>query len=129
MSESDRTPITPRNGHTLVVAILATSGLCGKQSEQGLGDQIDHAMRCIAQMFDGPIDLRVIWTKAKFAMIDRPELDQVETALRSRELDFLWLEDLTRLARGKEALRLIGIGVDHGTHCISPRDGLDTRML
>jgi len=36
------------------------------------------------------------------------------------------MEDVGRLVRGAEAVRLWGIAVDHGTRCIAPNDCLDT---
>ena len=37
------------------------------------------------------------------------------------ELDLLVVEDVGRLVRGVEAVRIWGIAVDHGTRCIAPR--------
>lgn len=46
--------------------------------------------------------------------------------LLSRKLDLLVMEDLGRLVRGTEAVRLCGIAVDHGTRVIAPNDCIDT---
>ncbi|OAI53253.1 hypothetical protein AYO44_04280 [Planctomycetaceae bacterium SCGC AG-212-F19] len=58
--------------------------------------------------------------------LDRPELAEIEAMLRSRELDLLICEDISRLTRSVEAVRLSGIAVDHGTRVISPNDCVDT---
>src|SRR5204863_6940393 len=58
--------------------------------------------------------------------LDRPELEQIEKAYRSREFDLFVYDDLSRLIRGGEAARLLGVGVDHGTRTICIADGIDT---
>src|SRR5262249_15137408 len=71
-------------------------------------------------------DYRVIATKGKGEQLDRPELAEIEAMLRSRELDLLICEDIGRLTRSVEAVRLCGIAVDHGTRVIAPNDCVDT---
>ena len=46
--------------------------------------------------------------------------------MRKSEADLCVMEDLGRVVRGAEAVRLLGVGVDHGTRCISPNDCVDT---
>lgn len=127
MFTRSKQPIVPRNGHTLHVGVVARISGCASQREQSLEDQKDRANQDFDEVYDGPIEFHVISSKAKGERIDRPELEEIEAALRSRKLDFMWFEDLARLVRGEEAVRLMGIGVDHGTHSICPHDGLDTR--
>src|SRR5581483_7359717 len=40
--------------------------------------------------------------------------------------DLLVVEDLGRMVRGWEAVRLCGVAVDHGTRVIAPNDCIDT---
>jgi hypothetical protein len=58
--------------------------------------------------------------------LERPELVVIEQQLKSRELDLLICEDLGRVVRGAEAVRLCGIAVDHGTRVLAPNDCFDT---
>lgn len=118
--------LSPRNGHTLVVGIVARISGGPNQKELSLRDQEDHAKEVVAELYDGPVDFRVIATKGKGERLDRPELAQVEKMLRSRELDLLVAEDVGRIVRGAEASWLCGIAVDHGTRVIAPNDGIDT---
>jgi site-specific DNA recombinase len=118
--------LVPRNGHTLIAAIVARISGCASQKELSLDDQVDHAKEEIAQLYQGPIDYRVIATKGKGERVDRPELGQVEEMIRSGELDLLVMEDVGRLVRGAEAVKLWGIAVDHGIRCLAPNDCLDT---
>jgi len=118
--------LTPRNGHTLVVGIVARISGCQNQKEMSLDDQIDHAKEVVAELYDGPVEYRVIATKGKGEALDRPELVQIEAQLRTRELDLLIVEDLGRLVRGVEAVRLLGVAYDHGVRAISPNDCIDT---
>ena len=117
----------PRNGHTLVVLIPARISGCQSQKEVSLQDQEDHAKEVVGEIFDGDnIEYRVIATKGKGELITRPELAEIEAAIRSRELDVIIVEDLGRLVRGTEANRLCGIAVDHGTRVIAVHDCIDT---
>ena len=118
--------LVPRNGHTLIAAIVARISGCASQKELSLDDQVDHAKEEIAQLYRGPIEYRVIATKGKGERVDRPELAQVAQLIRSGELDLLVMEDVGRLVRGAEAVKLWGIAVDHGVRCLAPNDCLDT---
>jgi hypothetical protein len=91
-----------------------------------LDDQVDHAKQEVTGLYQGPVEYRVIATKGKGERLDRPELTEVETLLRTRCLDLLVVEDIGRLVRGAEAVRLCGIAVDHGTRVLAPNDCIDT---
>jgi hypothetical protein len=118
--------LAPRNGHTLVVGIVARISGCANQKDVSLDDQVDHARQEVAELFDGPVEERIIKTRGKGERVDRPELAELEAMIRSRELDLLLAEDLGRIVRGTEAERLCGIAVDHGVRVIVPNDGIDT---
>ena len=118
--------LQPRNGHTLVVGIIARISGCAKQKEVSLDDQVDHAKEVVAEMYDGPVEYRIIATKGKGERLDRPELVEIEKDLRSGELDLAIQEDVGRLIRGADAVRLWGVAVDHGTRCMAPNDCCDT---
>ena len=96
--------LSPRNGHTLVVGIVARISGCTNQKELSLEDQVDHAKEEIAQCYDGAVEYRIIATKGKGERLDRPELAETEEMLRSRELDVLVAEDIGQ--NGQGALRL-----------------------
>jgi site-specific DNA recombinase len=119
-------PLFPRNGHTLVAGIAARISGCQNQKELSLDDQVDHGKQIVADIYSGPVDYRVVATKGKGERLDRPELAEIEDMLRARELDLLVVEDLGRMVRGTEAVRLCGIAVDHGTRVLAPNDCLDT---
>jgi hypothetical protein len=110
----------------LVVGIVARISGCQNQKELSLEDQIDHAKQIVADYYTGPVEYRDISTKGKGERLDRPELAKLEAMLRSDELDLLVLEDIGRLVRGTEAVRLCGIAVDHGTRVLAPNDCIDT---
>jgi len=118
----------PRNGHTYQIGIVARISGCQGQKEVSLEDQIDHGKEEARQYCDGglPVNYRTISTKGKGESLDRPELDEIETMLRSGGLDLLVVEDLGRLVRGTEASRLCGIAVDHKVRVIAPNDCIDT---
>src|SRR4051794_1057070 len=92
-----RDEIVPRNGHELVVGIVARISGCRNQKELSLEDQIDHAKEVIAEFYEGPVELRIVSTKGKGERRDRPELAVLEEQLRTRELDLLVCEDVGRI--------------------------------
>jgi site-specific DNA recombinase len=91
-----------------------------------LEDQEDNAREIIAEIYEGPIRFHVIATVGKGERLDRPELEEIEKAYRSRQYDVFVFDDLSRLIRGGDAARLLGVGVDHGTRTICIDDGIDT---
>lgn len=123
---SSQESIVPRYGHTLGVDIVARISGCANQKEISLEDQEDHGKEVVAELYSGPVEYHVIATKGKGERLDRPELGQIEARLRTCQCDLLIMEDIGRLVRGAEAVRLCGIAVDHGVRVLSPNDAIDT---
>ncbi len=122
-------PLQPKNGVFPVVLNLARISGCPSQKEASLQDQHDNGVEVVSELWDGKIEnveFHLIATKGKGEDLTRPELAEVETQLRTGEIDLLILDDIGRLVRGTEASRLIGIGVDYGTRTLAPNDGIDT---
>jgi site-specific DNA recombinase len=126
MNYNHQRQLMPRDGHKLVVGIVARISGCANQKDVSLSDQIDHAKQVVAELYDGPVEFRVIATRGKGESLERPELGDIEKMLRTRELDLLVAEDIGRIVRGAEASWLCGIAVDHGTRVIAPNDCIDT---
>jgi hypothetical protein len=110
----------------LRVGIVCRISGCQNQQELSLDDQEDNAKEAVAEVYEGPAEYDVIATKGKGENLERPELEVIEGAYRSREYDLFVYDDLSRLIRGGEAARLLGVGVDHGTRTICINDGIDT---
>ena len=81
--------LAPRNGHTLVVGIVARISGGQNQKELSLDDQADHGKQVVTEMYRGEVEYRVVSTTGKGERLDRPELAQVEAMLRTRQLDLL----------------------------------------
>ena len=126
MGRKSEEKLQPRNGHVLIVGIACRISGCANQKELSLEDQEDNARETIAELYDGPVEFRVISTKGKGERLDRPELDEIEAAYKSGDYDVFVYDDLSRLIRGGEAARLLGLGVDNGTRSICIDDGIDT---
>lgn len=126
MSRVSERDLTPRNGHTLMAGLAARISGWVNQKEQSLEDQTDHNREIVEEMFDGPIVYLIIATKGNGELLKRPELAQIEAEFREGYLDVFVIEDLGRLVRGTEAVRLLGVAVDHGIRVIVPNDNLDT---
>jgi site-specific DNA recombinase len=126
MSRCSDSVLVPRNGHAAIVGIGARISGCASQKEMSLDDQVDHGKEVVEEYWSGSVEYRVVATKGKGEALDRPELAEIEAAYRSGELDLFVFEDLGRLVRGSEAVRLLGIGVDHGVRTVVPNDCIDT---
>lgn len=121
------TVLKPRDGHTVRAGIIARISGCKNQKEASLDDQLDHEQEVVREHYDGEIDFEVIAkTKAKGEWTDRPELAAFEEIARRGDKDIIVIEDLGRLVRGTEAVRLLGIAVDNKTRVIVPNDNIDT---
>jgi len=57
--------LLPRNGHTLVVGIVARISGCANQKELSIEDQIDHLKALVEEMYDGPVEYVIIATVGK----------------------------------------------------------------
>src|SRR5690606_80152 len=109
MSRKDEVELVPRSRHTFEAGIVCRISGCPNQKELSLEDQEDHG-REEAQIYcNGPTNFTTIATNGKGERLNRDELAEIETLLRSSKLDLLVLEDLGRLVRGAEAVRLLGI--------------------
>lgn len=126
MSRTSDRELKPRNGHTLMAGLGARISGCSRQKEESLEDQTDHNREIVSDQYEGAIAYLIIATKGKGERLDRPELAQIEAEFRKGYLDIFVWEDLGRLVRGIEAVRLLGIAVDHGTRVIVPNDNIDT---
>lgn len=94
---SDYSTLVPRNGHTLVVVIVARISGCQNQKELSLNDQVVHSKQEIAERYDGPCEFHIISTKAKGERLDRPELAEVEALIQSGTIDIIIMEDVGRM--------------------------------
>jgi len=123
---SNDTPVTPRNGRTLMV--LAVNRISGepRQTEDSIEDQQDHARDIVEDEYQGPTEYRFINRTVTGERLDRPELKEIEELLRTRTFDLLVCEDMGRLVRGTAAKDLSGIAKDHGTRAPAPHDGVAT---
>ena len=126
MASRSESNLVPRNGHKLQVGIIARISGCSRQKEVSLEDQIDHGKEEAGQLYKGPTEFNIVSTKGKGERLDRPELADIERMFRSSKLDLCVMEDVGRLVRGSEAVRLWGIAVDHGTRVVAPNDCVDT---
>ncbi|WP_417379054.1 recombinase family protein [Gimesia sp.] len=126
MSYREEVELVPRNGHTLIVGIVARISGCQNQKELSLEDQVDHGKEIAREYYDGEIDFRIIATTGKGERLDRPELAEVEARLTANEFDLLTFEDVGRLVRGVTACFIFATAVDQSTRVISPNDDIDT---
>ena len=118
--------VKPRNGCLLMVSGVCRISGCQNQKELSLDDQKDNARELIETLYGGEYDLHLHTSIGKGERLDRPELEAIEKAYRPGSYDLFIYDDLSRLVWGAEAVRLLGIGVDHGTRSICIADGIDT---
>jgi hypothetical protein len=109
-----------------MVLVVARISVCSGQKEISKEEQLEHAKELVSLHWSGPTEYKVIATTGKGELLTRPELAEIEAALRSGIYDLAIYEDIGRLVRGTEAVWLSGIGKDHGTRTISINESLDT---
>ncbi len=126
MTRKSDSELKPRNGSCLEGLLVARISGCQRQKEVSLDDQLDNGKQAVGDLFTGEVKYRVIATKGKGESLDRPELEEIEAAYRSGLYDIVVFDDLSRLVRGYDAVRLLGIGVDNRTRTICVNDGIDT---
>lgn len=126
MSRQNESQLLPRNGSTLQVLVVARISGCQSQKEVSLEDQVQHAKEVKEELSTEDTEYTTIATKGKGEWLDRPELVEIEDLIRSRTLDLVIMEDIGRMVRGADAVRLCGIAADHGTRLIAPNDCIDT---
>ena len=119
-------PLVPRNGHTLIVGVVARISGCANQKELSLDDQVDHAKQVVAELYDGPVEYRVIATKGKGERLDRPEIAEIEGMLRSGSSTCWWPRTSAGSSAASTRRRICGVAVDHGTRVLAPNDCIDT---
>ena len=98
----------PQRAHRWSSASSPGSAAAPTRRRLSLDDQVDHGKQVVAELYDGPVEYRVIATKGKGERLDRPELAEIEAMLRTGELDVLVAEDIGRMRprhRGGPALR------------------------
>ena len=117
--------VTPKNGSILVVLIVARISGCQSQNEVSLEDQVDTCKEIASNIYDGEIEFRVISTKGKGEDLERPELEQIAQALKE-DVDVLIQEDVSRLLRGVDAVKIWGMAVDAEIRCLAVLNDLDT---
>ena len=65
MRNSNNADLKPRNGHALLVAIVARISGGPRQKDVSLKDQEDHAKETVAELCEDPVEYRIIATKGK----------------------------------------------------------------
>jgi site-specific DNA recombinase len=119
----------PRDGRKLIVVLIARISGCAKQKEISLEDQLQHLKEFVEDFYSGPVEYIIIATKGKGENKTRAELIDLEAKLNQKFIDVLIMEDLGRLLRGVDAVRLLGVAHDNGTRGIALGDNIDTAEI
>ena len=118
-------PLAPRNGRTLQVL-----GVCristDHQDDRSLDDQEALIRRYVAACYDAPAEFNFIKTRDSGEALDRDELREIERLVRTRTIDVLAVEDLSRIARRLYAAMFCELCEDFATRVIAINDHVDT---
>jgi hypothetical protein len=110
----------------LVIHQLCLAMVTRSSSELSLGSAAaETKLNCRSRTKS--ITPRTLWQRCT---TDLPSFASLLPSAKARiclDLDLFFSEDLGRIVRGAEAVRLLGIGVDHGVIGLSPDDAIDTR--
>jgi hypothetical protein len=116
MARHSDSEMRPRNGLTLAVLIVARISGCQSPKEVSLDDQVAHAKEIKEELYTGLTEYQIIATKGKGEWLNRPELAEIKDLVRTRSIDLIIIEDIGRMIRGADAVRLCGIAMDAWTY-------------
>lgn len=115
----------PKNGliyNVLIVARISTV----HQDKRSLEDQIAVCSRWCEEHLDGKFNITVIQSQDSGELLDRAELHDLLSKIRSKQLDLVIAEDIARICRRSAALQILELAEDHDTRFVTLNDSLDT---
>ncbi|MBA4192639.1 MAG: hypothetical protein C0467_32120 [Planctomycetaceae bacterium] len=118
-------PVVPRNGHTLVVLIIARISTV-HQDRRSLADQIALCERYVRDRYAGPVTFVHIQGQGSGEFLDRKELADAEAAVESGRFDLVVVEDIGRICRRNRAVDFCEMCEDADTRLIAINDSIDT---
>ena len=118
-------PLRPKVGSKLNVLMICrvSSPGPGKQREESNDDQEVRLRRFLGEVWDGPIDVRVIAGFGSGEKVDRNEYRQAEDAVSTDQFDLVLCEDLSRISRRYHAQVFCELAEDHDTRVIAVNGG------
>ncbi len=118
-------PLVPRRTgklHVLCVARISTE----KQDELSLEDQAGLHKHFVQENYSGKADFEIVATCASGEHLDRQETQLIKDHIATRKFDLVLMEDLGRLLRDVDAVKLCGFSRDYETRLIAINDHVDT---
>ena len=118
-------PLSPRNGMTLLVVIVCRIST-EHQDKESLEDQEAVCRRRVHEWYEGPIEFTIIASRGSGEYLDRQELLDLEVLIESHRCDLVLVEDLSRICRRNRAIDICELCVDCATRLIAINDKVDT---
>lgn len=121
-------PLVPKSVGTLQVLMICrvSSPGKGKQREESNEDQEVRLREYLSQIWDGPVEIRVIAGTGSGENTQRQELLEAELAVETGEFDLVLCEDLSRISRRYHAQRFCELAEDYDTRMIAVNGDVDT---
>lgn len=119
----------PKNGiHFKAISVHRISR--DSQDPRSLGDQAEFCRQWVSTNVEQPsgfsIQYRSIDSQASGERLDRAELEELESAIETREFDLVIAEDLGRISRRQKAIEICELAEDHHTRLVAINDSVDT---
>jgi len=114
-----------KNGLVYIVLIVARISTV-HQDRRSLADQIAVCRNWCEDHLDQKFQVRVIQSQGSGERLDRKELNEIEEAIESRQLDLVIAEDLGRICRRNRAMDFLEQAEDHDTRVVMLNDNIDT---
>ncbi|TWU09751.1 recombinase family protein [Allorhodopirellula heiligendammensis] len=125
MSDYINPALRPRRGTTLKVLTIERIST-EHQDERALDDQRAKSKRLVSDHYDGEIDWKSIASRGSGEVIDRDSYREMEDLIDSGWPDLIVVEDLGRICRRLDALRICELCEDFETRLIAINDHVDT---
>ncbi len=120
-------PLRARNGsHLRGITVARISG--HTQDEKSLTDQGAMYKQWVRNNTDQKFTLRMIATRGSGELLDRSELKLLRKLIRNNKYDFVLAEDLARICRRVDAIKICESCEDHGVRLIAMNDHIDTAL-
>jgi hypothetical protein len=117
-------PLRPKGGILRVIGVARISGL--NQDERALDDQEQLYHRWLRDSYPGRYKLLMLAARVSGERLDHKQLRKLKKLIRSGRYDLVLSEDLGRIVRRVDAIKVCEIAEDNNTRLIAINDSIDT---
>jgi DNA invertase Pin-like site-specific DNA recombinase len=117
-------PLKPKGGILRVIGVARISTI--NQDERSLDDQEQLYRRWLRDNYPGRTKLRMLATQVSGERLDDEQLEKLKKLIRSGRHDLVLCEDLGRIVRRIDVIKVCELAEDNRTRLIAINDSIDT---